>query len=389
MRGLTLHAKWEPKKNYTPSTVEVESRKVRIGSRVWRFPELQLKEVPTPKIGSEELLIRVKACGVCGSDIHMYERDAEGYMPYPGLVKVPIILGHELSGVVEKVGDQVKHIKEGDMVTTEEMWWCGECIPCRTGFPNYCVNLDEMGFTTNGGFADYVVVPWKYCWKINDLLEIYKSESKAFEAGSVVEPCSVVYHAMFSRAGGFKPGGYIVVHGAGPIGLAAIALSKAAGAGKVIVFEAKAERLELTRKVGADYVFNPMELANEGSSPHEKILEVTEGEGADLQVEAAGHPLKTLPEMEESLAIDGKIAWIGRADTKVPIFLENFQIRGGKLYGSWGHAGHGNFRNVIRLMAAGKIDMTKIISKRYPLDRALEAMQQATKRVDAKIIIKP
>jgi len=384
-----LHARWEPRKNYVPSGVEVESRKVRIGSRVWRFPELKLEEVPVPEIRAEEVLIRVKACGICGSDIHMYERDEEGYMPYPGLVKVPIIIGHELSGVVEKVGDQVKNIKEGDMVTAEEMWWCGECIPCRTGFPNYCVNLDEMGFTTDGGFADYVAVPWRYCWNIDGLLDIYKSENMVFEAGSVIEPCSVVYHAMFSRAGGFKPGGYVVVHGAGPIGLAAIALSRAAGAGKVIVFETKPERLELTRKVGADCVFNPMELRNEGSSPHEKILEVTDGEGADLHVEAAGHPLRTLPEMEESLAIDGKIVWIGRADTKVPIFLENFQIRGGKLYGSWGHAGHGNFKNVIRLIAAGKVDMTKIISKRYSLDRALEAMRQATKRVDAKITIKP
>ena len=384
-----LHAKWDPRKNYVPSEIEVESKKVKIGSRVWRYPEQKLEEVPMPEIGAEDVLVRAKACGICGSDIHMYERDNEGYMPYPGLVKVPIIIGHELSGVVEKVGDRVKNIKEGDIVTSEEMWWCGECVPCRTGFPNYCVNLDEMGFTTNGGFADYVAVPWKYCYKIDGLLDVYGSEEKVFEAGSLVEPCSVVYHAMFTRAGGFKPGGYIVVYGAGPIGLAAIALSRAAGAGKVVIFETELDRLDLAKKAGADYAFNPVELEKTGSSPHEKVLEVTGGEGADLQVEAAGRPLKTLPEMEKSLAIDGKIVWIGRADMKASIFVENFQIRGGKLYGSWGHSGHGNFKNVIRLMAAGKIDMTKIISKRYSLDNAMEALRQATKRVDAKITIKP
>jgi hypothetical protein len=310
-------------------------------------------------------------------------------MLYPGLTKFPCTLGHELSGVVEKVGREVGDFKEGDMVTTEEMIWCGECTPCRSGLPNHCVNLEELGFTINGGFAEYVIVGAKYCWKIDSLLDVYKTEDRVYEAGSLVEPTSVSYNAMFVRAGGFPPGAYVVVYGAGPIGLAAIQLAKAAGASKVIAFEIMPERIELAKKVGADYVFDPIELEKTGVRPYEKVLEITGGVGAEMQVEAAGAPAKTLPEMEKSLAINGKIAWIGRADIVAPIFLEYFQVRRSQIFGSQGHSGHGIFKNVIRLMAAGKVDMTKIITRKYKLEDVLEAMEQATKRVDAKITIKP
>jgi len=389
IRGLVLDASWEPRKDYIPSEVEAETRKVKIGSRVWRYPQLKLEEKTVPEIGPRDVLIRVKACGICGSDVHMYQQDKDGYMLYPGLVKLPCITGHELSGVIERVGREVKDFKMGDMVTSEEMMWCGECVPCRNGLPNHCVNLEEIGFTINGGFAEYLVVRAKYCWKIDSLLDVYRSEEKVFEAGSLTEPTSVAYHAMFTRAQGFKPGAYVVVYGAGPIGLAATGLAKAAGASKIIAFEIQPVRIRLAKEMGASYVFNPRELAEQGVNPHEKVMEVTDGLGADLQVEAAGAPAQTFPEMEKSLAIGGKIAWIGRADVEAPIFLERFQVRASQVYGSQGHSGHGNFMNVIRLMAAGKIDMTKIITRRYSLDKAVEALNQATKRVDAKITIKP
>jgi len=340
-------------------------------------------------VGPKDLLIQVKACGVCGSDVHMYEKDREGYVLYPGLTRFPSILGHELSGVVKKVGSEAKGFKEGDMVTTEEMIWCGECTPCRNGVPNHCVNLEEIGFTIHGGFAEFLKVGAKYCWKIDAMLNAYGSEDRVYEAGSLVEPTSVSYHAMFTRGEGFKPGAFVVVYGAGPIGLAAISLAKAAGAGRVIAFETAQGRLELATKVGADFVFSPVELEKNGVAPNQKVMEITGGFGADMQIEAAGAPAKTLPQMEKSLAIGGKITWIGRADVQAPIFLENFQVRAGQVYGSQGHSGHGNFVNVIRLMAAGKIDMTKIITRRYRLDETLSAMEQATKRVDAKITLKP
>ncbi len=398
MLALTLFADFEPRPGYRVTEAEMKTRKVREGNKVWKNPRIELVEKEVPRPRGKQVLLRVKAVGICGSDLHMVETDKDGYMIYPGLVKTPVVLGHELSGVVEEVGPQVRNVRPGDMVTSEEMFWCGECDACRVNYFNHCVRLNdssdleygELGFTHDGGMADYVLIPHeKYLWRIDSLLNQYKSEDGAFEAGSLVEPTSVAYHAMFNRAGGFKPGGYVVVWGAGPIGLAAIGLAKAAGAGLVITFEVSPVRIELARRMGADYVFNPVELAKAGVEPWEKILDVTGGEGADMHVEAAGAPDKTLPQMLKSLAIGAKITWIGRAPDLTPIYLEVLQVRRAQIYGSQGHSGWGNFKNVIRLMAAGKIDMTRIITARFPLEEALKAFERGHKRMDGKITLKP
>jgi len=389
MRAAVLKAEWSPKSDYKLTPEEENTKKVKIGSRVWRNPRLELEELPVPKLGPYEVLVRVKACGICGSDIHMIETDEEGYMLYPGLTKLPVVPGHELSGVVEEVGEKVTLVKPGDMVMSEEMLWCGRCYYCRSGYLNQCINLEELGFTINGGFEEYIKVDEKYLWKINSLLDAYKTEDAAYEAGSLVEPTAVSYNAIFIRAGGFKPGAYVVVWGAGPIGLAAIHLAKAAGAARVIAFEVIKERMEVARKVGADYVFNPVELSEKGVRPYEKVLEVTDGMGADLHVEAAGAPGKTLPEMERSLAVGGKIAWIGRADREAPLFAEYLQVRWSQIYGSQGHSGNEVFPRVIRLMASGQIDMRKIITARFKLDEIHKAFERSHKRTDAKITIKP
>lgn len=343
----------------------------------------------SPRIGPKDLLIKVKACGICGSDVHMFEKGSEGYMLYPGLTKLPVVIGHEFSGEVTQVGKSVADFKVGDMVTAEEMWWCGKCDPCRTGYPNQCKNLEEVGFTVNGGFAEYIAVHLKYCWKINDLMSVYGSEEKAYEAGSLTEPTAVSYNALFIRAGGFKPGANVVVYGAGPIGLASVALAKAAGAEKVICFDISDPRLQVAKLVGADYTFNSWELSKKGVHAFEKVLELTDGMGADMHVEAAGAPDKTLPDMEKSLAIGGKIAVIGRADVRAAIYLESFQVRASQIFGSQGHSGSGIFPSVIRLFASGKMDMTKIITRRYALSEFMDAISQASKRVDSKITVRP
>ena len=383
MKGLVLSAKWEPREGYELSEFERRTGKAITGSSVWRHPELEVKEVDKPTPKPDEVVIKVKACGICGSDIHFYETDADGYILYPGLTKFPTIIGHEFSGVVEEVGSEVQDLKPGDMVTSEEMIWCGYCTPCRNGFPNHCVNLEEIGFTIPGAMAEYIAVGAKYCWKIDAIAEHYGDEDKAFEAGALVEPTSVAYNGIFERGGGFRPGAYVAIYGAGPIGLAATALSKAAGAAKVIVFELSERRRELAKAVGADFVYSPREVV-----PSEVVMDLTGGQGADMQVEAAGAPTKTIPEMEKALAINGKIVQIGRAAQRVPMYLERFQVRRSQLFGSQGHSGHAIFPSVIRLMAAGLIDMTKIITARFNLDRAVEALERATKREDGKIMIK-
>jgi threonine dehydrogenase-like Zn-dependent dehydrogenase len=388
MKGLVVHAEWQPRPGYVVSEFERSTGKAITGSSVWRYPKLSLEDLPEPRLGPKDVLIRPKACGICGSDVHFYETDEEGYMLYPGLTKFPVIIGHEFSGEVVEVGSEVRDLRPGDMVTSEEMIWCGECTPCRNGYPNQCLNLEEIGFTIPGAQAEYIVVGAKYCWKINDLAERYGDVDRAYEAGALCEPTSVAYNAMFTRAGGFRPGGYVAVFGTGPIGFAAIALARAAGAGKIIAFEVSPIRQELARKIGADEVYNPVELERQGTSPRQVLLESTKGEGVDLHVEAAGAPARTIPEMEASLAIGGKIVMIGRASERTPIYLEHFQTHAAQIYGAQGHSGYGNFPYVIRLMAAGKIDMTQIITSRFPLDQAVEAVQKATRREDGKIMVR-
>ncbi len=383
MKGLMLRAKWEPRQDYVLSEFEKATGKAITGNSVWRYPELKVQEIPKPQVKPDRVLLRVKACGVCGSDMHFYETDKDNYIMYPGLTKFPVITGHEFSGQIVEVGGAVTDFKVGDMVTAEEMIWCGECIPCRNGFPNQCQRLEETGFTINGAFAEYLAIGAKYCWKINDLLEVYGTEDRVYEAGALVEPTSVAYNGIFQRAGGFKPGAYAAVYGAGPIGLASIALCKAAGAAKVIAFEISAQRRELAKAIGADYVFDPREV-----SPGAKVMEITAGEGAEMQVEAAGAPTLVLPEMEKSLAINGKIVQIGRAAERVPMYLETFQVRHSQVFGAQGHSGNGTFPSVIRLMASGLIDMTRIITARYNLDQVVSAIAQSASRQDGKIMVK-
>ena len=206
MKGLVLSADWDPRPDYPLSEWEQRTGKVATGNAVWRHPRLEVQELPVPEIAPDQVLIQVKACGVCGSDMHFYETDEQDYILYPGLTKFPAILGYEFSGQIAQVGDTVEDLEPGDMVTAEEMIWCGYCRPCRDGYPNHCTNLEEVGFTIDGAFAEYIAIGAKYCWKLNDLMEACGGdEGAAYEMGATVEPCSVAYNCVFERAGGFRP----------------------------------------------------------------------------------------------------------------------------------------------------------------------------------------
>ena len=389
MKGLLLEAEWKVRSGYTLGKRERETRRAYVGSMAWKNPKLSIRDVPVPKVGLDEVLLRVKACGICGGDIHMAQSDSDGYTVFPAHSKFPCIIGHEFSGQVEKVGSEVKDLKVGDMVTAEGMNWCGQCLPCRTGMVNQCENLEEIGFTINGAFAEYVAVKAKYCYALDILMDTYQDSEKVYEAGSLVEPAAVSYNAMFTRAGGFKPGGYVVIFGSGPIGLAATALARASGAAKIIVFEMNPRRIELAKRMGADKVYNPRELEGGGGKPHERILEDTHGVGGAMLVETAGAPTKTIPEMERAMAIDGKVVLIGMATRRTPVDLLAFQGQGSHLHGSRGHAGHDNFPSIIRLMASGRVDMTGMITKRVSLADSLTGITQAASGDEGKILVKP
>ncbi len=384
MKGLVLDAKWDPKPDYKVSDWEKETRKAITGNSIWRHPKLEVRDWADPKPGPREVLLAVQACGVCGSDMHFYETDDQGYILYPGLTRFPTILGHEFSGKVVEIGKEVTNLKVGDMVTVEEMIWCGRCTPCRNGYPNHCENLEEIGFTIPGAFANYIAVDEKFCWKINAIAERFGDEKKAYEVGAMTEPSCVSYHAMFTRAGGFKPGHYVSVFGAGSIGLAAIGLAKAAGAGMSAAFEVSPQRRELAKKVGAEYVYDPRDV-----TPSEVLMELSKGEGFNFYVEAAGVPHLVIPEMEKSIAINGKIVQIGRAAQRVPMYLETFQVRHSQFFGSQGHSGHENFPNVIRLVASGRLDLSPIVTARYKLDQTVDAIAKSVTRTEGKIMVFP
>ncbi len=298
------------------------------------------------------------------------------------MTKLPCILGHEFSGVIEKIGRKVTTLKLGDKVAVESIMWCGICQPCRSGALNQCKNIELMGLSTEGAFAEYVAVNEKYCWKINDLENVY-TDDEVFEIGALIEPVGCVYNGIFIAGGGFKPGAIVVVYGAGPIGLGAIALAKIAGASKIIVFDRIEERLNIAKSMGADFVFNVERL-----NPSKKVMELTDGWGADVQVEAAGAAPITIPEMEKSMSVNGKIIYLGRAATTTPMYLDVLVSGANKIIGSRGHSGYGIFPSIIKLISSGKLNLKKMITARHPFEKVLDAIKASTKRTDGKILIK-
>ncbi len=373
VKAVVLHAKWDPKPEFVLGPKDIEGKLTWLGSKVWRYPEVKVEEVPEPKIEKPtEVIIEVKACGICGSDVHMAQADEDGYIFYPGLTGFPVVLGHEFSGVVVEAGPEAinkrtnKRFEVGEPVTSEEMLWCGHCKNCADGFPNHCENLDEIGFNVNGAFAKYVKVDAKYLWSLKEIEEAYGTGDKLFLLGSLVEPTSVAYNAVIERGGGIRPGDSVVVIGGGPIGLAAVAVLKRAGGAKVILSEPSEVRRKMGEDLGADHTIDPTK-----EDFVEKVLEYTNGWGAKLYLEASGVPQIVWPEIEKAIwnarGINSTVVIVARADVKVPITPEVFQVKRAQIVGSQGHSGHGTFPRVISLMASG-MDMTKIISKIVSLE---------------------
>ncbi len=371
MKAVRLHAQWEPRPGFVLGSKDIEGKVSWLGSKVWRYPKPQVEELPEPRIQRpSEVLIKVRACGICGSDVHMAQSDENGYMLYPGLTGFPAVLGHEFSGEVVEAGQEAinrrdnKRFTPGEPVTSEEMLWCGYCRHCADGYPNHCENLHELGFDVDGAFAEYIVVDAKYLWSLRELEGIYSGE-KLFLAGSLVEPSSVAYNAVIERGGGIRPGDNVVIFGGGPIGLAACAILKRAGGVKVILSEPSETRRTMAKELGVDVTVNPLQ-----ENVVEAVLEATQGMGATLYLEATGIPQIIWKDIEEIIwkarGINSTVVIVARADVKIPLTAEVFQVKRAQIAGSQGHSGHGNFPRVISLMASG-MDMTKIISKTISL----------------------
>ncbi len=380
MKAVKLHAQWSPKPDFKIGPKDIEGKVTWLGSKVWRYPEVKVEEVPQPVIQKPtEVLIKVRACGICGSDVHMAQADDDGYILYPGLTGFPVTLGHEFSGEVVEAGPEAinrrnnQPFEVGEPVTSEEMLWCGYCRHCADGFPNHCENLHELGFDVDGAFAEYIVVDAKYLWSLKELEQNYSGD-ELFLAGSLAEPTSVAYNAVIERGGGIRPGDNVVIFGGGPIGLAACAILKKAGGVKVILSEPSQTRRNMAKELGVDITINPQE-----EKVIEAILDHTGGMGAKIYLEATGVPQIIWKDLEETIwrarGINSTVVVVARADVKIPLTAEVFQVKRAQIVGSQGHSGHGNFPRVISLMASG-MDMTKMISKTVSLEEIPQYIKQ-------------
>lgn len=384
MKVLKAFAEWEPRRGYFPTETELSQRKAVSGNMIWRHPSISVVDEPEPKADADELIVKVKYCGICGSDTHVFESDSEGYMIFSGPARLPCVLGHEYSGEVVDFGKNVSGFKKGDIVTGESIFWCGKCLPCRSGMLNQCENVDLMGLTSDGAFAEYIRVKDKYCWKLNPLEERFPRD-EVLKIGSLIEPLGCAYNGIFISGDGFLPGASAIVYGAGPIGLGSVILLRIAGAGKIAAVDVIDERLEIARKLGADYVFN----LNEGHDLENAIMDITSGWGVDVQVEAAGAANMTVPLMQRLCSKRGVIIYLGRAEPSCQIQLNRMVTGAHSLIGSRGHSGYGIFQNVIRLFQGGRLDAAKeLITSEFPFSRIKDAFILSTKRIDGKILVR-
>jgi threonine dehydrogenase-like Zn-dependent dehydrogenase len=378
-----MEAQWSPRPGCTPSRAEVASRKAAMGSSVLRWPRFSLQAVADPVCARDGVVVRVRACGVCGSDTHCLETDAGGWMRFSGPTRAECVPGHEYAGEVVEVGPEVRELRVGDLVTGEGMLGCGTCRACRSGQPNQCPALEMVGFSAPGAFATHIAAHPRTLWRLTRLAERWGSADAALEGGALVEPLACGYNGMFVAAGGFAPGAHVAVFGCGPIGLGAVMLARAAGASCVVAFDGVPERRALAQAFGADEVHDPAAVV-----AHEVLDAATRGEGVDMLVEAAGAAVHTMPHIERAFAPGGRMVYLGRTGERAPVMLDVLVTQAAGIVGARGHAGGACFPNVLRLMESGRIDPRPMIGARYPLSRVLEALERSRARTDGKVMVR-
>ncbi|MTD52619.1 scyllo-inosose 3-dehydrogenase [Amycolatopsis pithecellobii] len=383
MRGLVVSADWKPKAGYQVTAEEEMSGRVRLANMVLHNPTLSVADRPDAQLsGEHDVLIRNVTSGICGSDLHMVTSDEDGYMDLPAPFRVPVALGHENSGQVVEVGSAVTRVRPGDLVAVEAQVECGTCRACLRGLTAACERLWDRGFTLDGGTATMSVAHERHCWPLTAVADRH-GERKAYDIGALIEPSSVAYNGMVNRAGGFRPGDTVAVFGAGPIGLAAVGLANALGAGRVLALDPSASKREIASALGATETFDP--TAGEAG---QWLLDRTGGAGVDMALDATGAGRIVMPAIVPAIAVGGKIVSLGANMAPVEVDTIKLMFRAASIYFTLGHLG-GGFPAVIALHAAGKLDLTKMITGRFALDDGVAAMERALKGQDAKILIHP
>jgi len=327
--------------------------------RLHRIGEkLRIDSVQVPRVGAEEVLIDIKASGICHSDINY----RDGVSP---VGKLPIILGHEIAGVITEIGHQVKGVKEGDRVCVHYVISCGSCLFCSTGRENLCEKYQMIGKDMDGGFAEYIKVPARNVLKLTKTIP--------FEQGAIIGcAVSTAFHAL--RRARVSVGDTVVIYGVGGLGVHAVQLaSKIFGAGKVIAVDVSNRKLKLAEKLGADEVVNAAE-----ENPVARIKEITGGRLADAAFEFIGLR-KTIEEAINCVGKGGRMAIVGVSPEAIRVSPYGIIIaKEMEIIGVNDHL-KSEMAQLIRLVGSDKIDLSNSVTHQVSLEdvnRGLEILER-------------
>lgn len=312
-----------------------------------RYKQLEIADLPEPTPGAGEVLVRVAACGICGSDVHGYDGSSGRRIP-------PIVMGHEAAGTIAALGPEVASLAPGDRVTFDSTVYCGACAPCRRGEVNLCDNRQVLGVSCGdyrraGAFAEYVVVPSRIVYRLPDSL--------SFAEAAMLEATAVALHAISLAE--ISPQSIGLVLGAGMIGLLSAQALRVAGCQRILVADIDHSRLLLAEEVGGSEVL----LAGDRLLEH--ISKLSGGAGVDLAVEAVGKNDTVLLAVE-SVRKAGTVVLVGNISPQVTLPLQKVVTRQIRLQGSCASAGE--YPRAIELLSTGAINVKPLITAVAPLD---------------------
>lgn len=335
------------------------------------YNHLEYMDVDIPEINDEEVLVRVAACSICGSDVHGYDGSSGRRIP-------PLIMGHEASGTIEKAGKRVTDFKPGDRVTFNSTVFCGKCFFCKRGEFNLCNYGKVLGvscgeYHIDGAMAEYIKVPEAILYHLPDKV--------TFEQAALVEPLSVAIHAL--KVSPVFMNDRVVVVGAGTIGLLIIQALKVAGCSEIIAIDLDEQKLKTALEVGATCV-----IQSQKENAKDKVLEKTKGLGADLAFEAVGIA-PTFKTAVDAVRKGGNVVMVGNVSKEIPLELQKCVTRQIGLLGSCASAGEYDIG--LSLIEKGLINLDNIISVVAPLsegDKWFKKLHQAEPGI-IKIVLKP
>ena len=331
-------------------------------------PKFEVKEMKFDSLGEHEVLVRCKACGVCGTDVHIYHGEAGSAEVTP-----PVVLGHEFAGIVEKVGAAVTVVRPGDKVALDPNMYCGRCMPCRMGKKQNCEQLFALGVNVNGGFAEYAVCPDTQCFRVND--------DVPFEEAAMAEPLACVIHGIDQA--NIRPGQTVLVIGGGTIGLLMVQMAKLSGASKVMLSEPIEMRRQIGLEVGADAAIDPVQediLA--------RIREISGRDGADVVIECVGKPSA----VEQSIQAAGDGATVvlfsvPAVDAAVPLPL--FEIYRKELHICGSRINPDTHQRAVNLINSGRLELAKLITHRYDIAHLEDAIHMQMGSESIKVVVCP